>query len=228
MSGTTLAAWKRRAGILMRMGRSLPLGLALAAAGLLARRRVRGPLPSPSAGWKPGLSVIVPERGTPDLLAETLAALMQALDAIDEPAEVIVIVNGAARGDYAALCAKYPKADWQFHERALGFNGAIAAGLGRANHDWTYLLNSDMRLEPDALREVLAQRRPWVFAIASQIFFADPNRRREETGWSDFHPNPQTPDVYERDPGAGARMLRGSLYPGGSPGLSSIAIAISS
>ncbi|HEX3124074.1 MAG TPA: glycosyltransferase, partial [Rhodanobacteraceae bacterium] len=142
-----------------------------------------------------------------------------ALDAIDEPAEVIVIVNGAARGDYAALCAKYPKADWQFHERALGFNGAIATGLARANHDWTYLLNSDMRLEPDALREVLAQRRPWVFAIASQIFFADPNRRREETGWSDFHPNPQTPEVYERDPGAGARMLRGSLYPGGGSSL---------
>jgi GT2 family glycosyltransferase/glycosyltransferase involved in cell wall biosynthesis len=219
MTGTALAVWKRKAGILTRMVRCVPLGLALAAAGLLARRGVRGPLPSPSAGWKPGLSVIVPERGTPDFLAETLAALMQALDRLDEPAEVIVIVNGAARGDYAALCTKYPKADWQFHERALGFNGAVAAGLARANHDWTYLLNSDMRLEPEALREVLAQRRPWVFAIASQIFFADPNRRREETGWSDFHPNPLTPEVYERDPGPAARMLRGSLYPGGGSSL---------
>ena len=219
MTGTALAVWKRRIGTLMRMSRCVLLGLALAAAGLLARRRVRGPLPSLSAGWKPGLSVIVPERGTPDLLAETLAALMQALDRLDEPAEVIVIVNGAARGDYAALCTKYQKADWQFHERALGFNGAIAAGLVRASHDWTYLLNSDMRLEPDALREVLAQRRPWVFAIASQIFFADPNRRREETGWSDFHPNPLTPEVYERDPGPAARMLRGSLYPGGGSSL---------
>ena len=166
MIGTALAVWKRRAGILMRLGRCVPLGLALAAAGLLARRRARGPLPSPSAGWKPGLSVIVPERGTPDLLEETLAALMQALAGIDEPSEVIVIVNGAARGDYAALCTKFPEADWQFHERALGFNGAIAAGLRRANYDWTYLLNSDMRLEAEALREVLAQRRSWVFAIA--------------------------------------------------------------
>ncbi|HET7797821.1 MAG TPA: glycosyltransferase, partial [Nevskia sp.] len=165
MTGTALAVWKRRAGILARMTRCVPLGLALAAAGLLARRRAHGPLPSPSAGWKPGLSVIVPERGTPDLLAETLAALMQALASVDEPAEVIVIVNGAARGDYSALCTKYPMADWQFHDRALGFNGAIAAGLERANHDWTYLLNSDMRLEPAALHEVLAQRRPWVFAI---------------------------------------------------------------
>jgi glycosyltransferase involved in cell wall biosynthesis len=58
-----------------------------------------------------------------------------------------------------------------------------------------------------------------VFAIASQIFFADPTRRREETGWSDFHPNPLTPEVYERDPGPAARMLRGSLYPGGGSSL---------
>jgi GT2 family glycosyltransferase len=144
---------------------------------------------------------------------------MRALASVDEPTEVIVVVNGAARGDYAALCTKYPEADWQFHERALGFNGAIAAGLKRANHDWTYLLNSDMRLEPDALREVLAQRRPWVFAIASQIFFTDPSRRREETGWSDFRANPLTPEVYERDPGPAARMVRGSLYPGGGSSL---------
>ena len=219
MTGTALAVWKRRVGILARMARCVPLGLALAAAGLLARRRAHGPLPSPSAGWKPGLSVIVPERGTPDLLAETLAALMQALASVDEPTEVIVIVNGAARGDYSALCTKYPMADWQFLDLALGFNGAIAAGLERANHDWTYLLNSDMRLEPAALHEVLAQRRPWVFAIASQIFFADPARRREETGWSDFHPNPLTPEVYERDPGPAARMVRGSLYPGGGSSL---------
>jgi len=196
MTGPALAVWKRRVGTLARMSRCVPLGLALATAGLLARRRARGPQPSPSAGWKPGLSVIVPDRGTPDLLAETLEALMRALASVEEPTEVIVVVNGAARGTYAALCTKYPEADWRFHERALGFNGAIAAGLKRANHDWTYLLNSDMRLEPDALREVLAQRRPWVFAIASQIFFTDPSRRREETGWSDFRANPLTPEVY--------------------------------
>ena len=115
MTASAVAVWKRRAGIATRMVRCVPLGLALAAAGLLARRRAAGPLPSPSAGWKPGLSIIVPERGTPDLLAETLAALTQALAGVDEPAEVIVIVNGAERGDYAALCTKYPMADWQFH-----------------------------------------------------------------------------------------------------------------
>src|SRR4029078_9981372 len=94
-----------------------------------------------------------------------LAALMQALAGVDEPSEVIVIVNGAARGDYAALCTKFPEAGWQFQEAALGFNGAIAPGLRRANYDWTYLLNSDMRLEPDSLREVLAKLQRCVVAI---------------------------------------------------------------
>src|SRR5262249_26239431 len=61
--------------------------------------------------------------------------------------------------------------------------------------------------------------RPWVFALASQIFFTDPARRREETGWCDFHPNAHAPEVYDRDPGATPHLLRGTLYAGGGSSL---------
>jgi O-antigen biosynthesis protein len=219
VSAGSAAGWRRRAGLTLRLWRCVPLAAALATAGLMARRRTpTSPEPHVS-GEAPGLSVIVPERGTPDLLEETLAALAQALKQVDEPAQVVIIVNGAEQTNYAALCTKYQNFDWHFHPRALGYNAAIDAGLHHARYAWTYLLNSDMRLAPDALREVLAQRRPWVFAIASQIFFADPSKRREETGWSDFHANPQTPEVYERDPGPDARLVRGSLYAGGGSAL---------
>jgi len=219
VSEPLLLRWRRRVALALRLWRCVPLAGALALAGLLARRRPR-PAPQPEIrGEAPGLSVIVPERGTPDLLRETLDALYAALAGIDEPVQVIVVVNGAEEIHYAALCTKYPVAEWRFHARALGFNGAVAAGLALARHAWTYLLNSDMRLEHGALREVLLQRRPWVFAIASQIFFSDPQRRREETGWSDFHANPRTPQVYEREPASNARLLRGSLYAGGGSSL---------
>ena len=213
------ARWRRRAALLLRLLPHVPLAAALLLAGRLARRvRAAGP-PAQAAGWSPGLSVIVPERGTPDLLAETLEALAAALRGVAEPTQVIVVVNGAAADDYAELRRRHAGVDWQFHALALGYNGAIAAGLAQVRYDWCYLLNSDMRLAPDALVRVLAERRPWVFAITSQIFFADPARRREETGWSDFHANPDRPEVYERLPAPAARLTRGNLYPGGGSSL---------
>lgn len=169
-------------------------------------------------GAQPGISVIVPERGTPDLLDETLAALAAALARIDEPHQTIVVVNGAPRDDYRELAARHPAVEWRFHDRPLGYNGAIDDGLKAARHDWTYLLNSDMRLDPDALAEAMRYRRAHVFAITSQIFFADPARRREETGWSDFHANAYAPEVYERTPEPGT-LARGNLYPGGGSSL---------
>ncbi|UXI69698.1 glycosyltransferase [Tahibacter amnicola] len=205
------------------MVRFIPLYVAINAASLLARL-------SPGR-WKPrkppvtaaGLTVIVPERGTPDLLAETLQALFDALAVITEPTQVIVVVNGAPKGDYSELARRHPTVEWLFHEHALGYNGAIAAGLAAVRHDWCYLLNSDMRLEPDALSELLPYRRDSVFAVTSQIFFTDPERRREETGWSDYHWNDQRPEVYERTPEPGA-LARGNLYPGGGSSLCRTAV----
>jgi len=204
---------------LPRLLAAAPLALALATAGLLARRRVPATPPRPQQGWSRGVTVLIPERGTPDLLEATLAALHSACAMVDEPVQVIIIVNGADESNYAALCTKYAACEWHFDSRPLGFNGAVAAGLAHARHDWTYLLNSDMRLEPDALQKILPERRTWVFAIASQIFFSDPGQRREETGWSDFLANPDRPEVYERDPGENARIVRGSLYAGGGSAL---------
>ncbi|WP_257389245.1 glycosyltransferase [Tahibacter caeni] len=208
---------RRLAGYAWRLLPHLPLAAALAGADLLARLRPGAPRLARGARVH-GISVIVPERGTPDLLAETLAALERALAGVAEAQQVVVVVNGAAREDYAELQRRWPGYDWQFHERALGYNGAVEAGLAAARHGWTYLLNSDMRLAPDALTQLLPYRDDHVFSVTSQIFFTDPARRREETGWSDFHPNHDVAEVYERDPGA-ARMARGNLYPGGGSSL---------
>lgn len=201
----------------LRLLPHLPLAAALFAADQLARRRPGAPRRAQAPVGR-GVSVIVPERGTPDLLAETLDALAAALAAVDEPTQVVIVVNGAQREDYAELLARWPGHDWQFHAQALGYNGAIEAGLAAVRHDWCYLLNSDMRLEPDALSALLPYRDTTIFALTSQIFFTDPTRRREETGWSDFHPNPDFAEVYERDPGE-LRVARGNLYPGGGSSL---------
>lgn len=201
--------WKQRL-------RFAPLHTALVAADALGQRP--GRWLRQRAGWQPGISVLIPERGTPDLLAETLTAALRALAAVTEPTQLIVVVNGATAADYAELRAQHPTVDWQFHAQPLGYNGAIAAGLAHVRHDWVYLLNSDMRLEPDALAALLPYRHPEVCAITSEIHFVDPTRRREETGWSDCRLVGADVQMYEREPD-GDGLARGNLYPGGGSSL---------
>ncbi len=164
-----------------------------------------------------GVSMIVPERGTPELLAETLLAAKAALRLVDEPSQLIVVVNGAPQARYAELVRLHSDVEWIFESTALGYNGAVARGLESARHGWTYLLNSDMRLDLRALVELLPHRASNTFSLTSQIFFADPERRREETGLSDFIANSATPEVYERVPIDD--MVLPCLYPGGGSSL---------
>lgn len=131
-----------------------------------------------------GFEVLIPERGRPDLLAGTLAALAQARAGLTITHTVHVLVNGAPARDYQDLLQRHADVRFTFEPRALGFHGAIARLLAQASQPWVYLLNSDMRLHADALHAILPWRADDVFAIASQIEFADSSRRREETGYT--------------------------------------------
>ena len=172
--GTT---WKQRL-------RLAPLYLAL----VLARRfpAAAAPAADSSAPIGTGLTVVIPERDSPEMLDATLAALHLALDRVAEPTQVVVVVNGAARDRYDTLRTRFPEAEFLHSDAPLGFGGAVARGLAAARHPWTYLLNSDMRLAPDALTKLLPWRAPEVFALASQILQRGPDGRREETGFVDW------------------------------------------
>lgn len=130
------------------------------------------------------IAVLIPERGRPDELAHTLAALAIACAGIEPAPRVRVLVNGAPRRAYAALIAAHPCVEWRFVRRALGYHGAIVRLVAASDEPWVYLLNSDMRLRPDALRALLPWRAEGVFAIASQLDFVDRLRRREESGFT--------------------------------------------
>jgi GT2 family glycosyltransferase len=134
--------------------------------------------------WGQGLSVVIPERGGVDLLGTCLHALQFALAQLAEPHEVIVVVNGSPRADYAALAQKHSAVRWLYVERALGFTAAVLRGLAVARHGAVYLHNNDMQLAPTALVEAMRWRAPQVFSVATQILFPDDGRRREETGWT--------------------------------------------
>ena len=206
-------------GKLQRRARKLlllPLRATLALADLLAKvlPRRRPHLPSPA----PGLSVIIPEMANAVLLGGCLDSLAAASRGLGEPREVIVVVNGSPRSDYAGLERKHPEVQWRYFERPLGFSGAIRQGLRVARHGWVYLLNNDMELAPEALRELLRWRGARVFAVASQIFFKDPARRREETGLGAMRVVDGRVEVYEETPDD-PDVVRTSLYASGGASL---------
>ncbi len=164
-----------------------------------------------------GVAILIPERGTPALLAACLDSVAAACAGVVEPVAVVVVVNGCERAAYDALVARHGAVRWTFEPRPLGFGGAIARGLALVGHDWVYLLNSDMTLDPGALAALLPLRDARTFAVASQIFLADPARRREETGWTDFRIEGRVTQHYDRTPEGDA--VRGHLYAGGGASL---------
>lgn len=163
-------------------------------------------------------AVLIPERGRPELLAKTLRALASARAVIDTPHRVHILVNGAPPADYGLLIETNSDVDWHFHPRPLGFHGAVARLLEMTDANWVYLLNSDMRLEPSALADLLPWRHPDVFAIASQIEFADRTRRREETGWT-FPVRNADGQLELHDLAPPDESVRGTLYAGGGASL---------
>ncbi|MBL8898088.1 MAG: glycosyltransferase [Planctomycetes bacterium] len=183
----------------------------------LPRRAPHAPL-----AWGRGLTVLVPERGGFAFLGATLQAAERALAHCDEPSELLVVTSGAPREAYTELALAHPAVRWIHVAAGLHFLGAVERGLRHARFEAVYLLNSDMLLEEGALREVLRWRGASVFAVASQIFFADPKRRREETGWTDLQRCGDRVEVWDHEPDAldaDAGWARSHLYAGGGSSL---------
>ncbi len=185
--------------------RLAPLWLALTLADVLAPGNARPPRVATGATRRPGLSVVIPERDAPDMLDAALASLIVALKGLAEPFQIIVVANGAPRERYRDIVARYPKLELVQQAEPLGFSAAVLRGLERARYDWTLLLNNDMTLAPDALRELAACRADDVFAVAAQIMQQGPDGRREETGFTDWYVDPTGIRVFHAPPDGGAR-----------------------
>lgn len=208
-----MAAWGTSTRQRLRL---LPLYLATRLADTIA-----GWLPAhraePQAPWPAGVTVIIPERDAPQMLAQALGALFAALARVHEPVQVVVVANGAPASRYDEVRARFPAVEWITSEAPLGFAQAVEAGLVLARHEATYLLNNDMLLAPDALERVLEQRTPDCFAIASQIFQRSADGRREETGFTDWYAGASGVHLFHAEPdAAGAAVVPHLAASGGA------------
>jgi GT2 family glycosyltransferase len=183
------------------------------------RRALRPPVVH---AWRPGLSIVIPEWDNVEELARCLAAVREAGRQWYEPLDTIVVVNGSPAAAYHGLRQAHPNVRWRFYDRPLGFSRAVRAGLKWVKYEWSYLLNSDVTLDPSSLREVGSRRSEATFSVASQVVLKDGTRFRDETNWTtlllesglatihDCIPksNSQVPTFYA---GGGASLFRTSL-----------------
>ena len=165
-----------------------------------------------------GVSVIIPERGSPNLLRACLESLERAAREIEEPLETIVVVNGSDPEDYRQEVRRFGDVRWIFVPAPLPFNEAVRRGMSTVRHPWTYLLNSDVVVERQALVELLPWRAPHVFSIASQILPQDPACRREETGWTALRCPQGLAEILDTPP-EDETSVRGGVYAGGGSSL---------
>jgi GT2 family glycosyltransferase len=196
-----------------------PLALALAASALAVadlvwliagkRQAPADALPDASAA-----SIVIPNWNGRDLLEKYLPSVLAALGG--RPGnEVIVVDNGSTDGSAAFLTERFPEVKLVALDRNLGFGGGANAGVRAAKNGIVVLLNNDMRVEPDFLEPLLAGfRNEKVFAVSCQIFFRDPNRRREETGLTEGRWRDGSLQLGHRVDG-GVRDLYPCFYGGG-------------
>ena len=127
-------------------------------------------------------SVVIPNWNGRDLLEKYLPPLIRAMGGHPNN-EIIVVDNGSTDGSAEFVRERFPEVRVLALPENLGFGGGSNAGFRAAKNDIVVLLNSDMRVAEDFLAPLLEGfTDPQVFAVSCQIFFSDPQKRREETG----------------------------------------------
>lgn len=134
--GFALTNMRVRCAELLPRWRFVPLYGALRVGMRLAPRlrRVRRParrLPD----WRPGISIVIPERSTPGPLERSLCAAIEAARQLEERSEIIVVVNGTPVEDYQGLRGQFREVRWLHSEAPPGFSGAVERGVREARFD---------------------------------------------------------------------------------------------
>lgn len=162
------------------------------------------------------LSVIIPERGNPDMLETCLQALEVATARLLMDVPVVLIVNGVRRlSDYASLEDRHPNCKFVYFRRPLGFSEAIRAGMSHVSTGWVYLLNSDVMLSPDALRNAFDSIAPDVFSVASRVTMAGA-RNGTETNRTRISIQDGLVNLVELSPATGLSVVEHAYSGGGS------------
>ena len=140
--------------------------------------------PSLNSGFSPRSStIIILNWDGRHLLEESLPAVIEAVRFNGGKHQIVVVDNGSTDGSVEFVRRQFPQVRVLALDRNYGFTGGNNRGVEGADTEVVILLNNDMVVDRNFLKPLLdGFYDSSVFAVTSQIFFADRTRRREETG----------------------------------------------
>src|SRR6266567_7256857 len=129
------------------------------------------------------LSVIIVSRNTRELTAEAVASVFDSRDSFTK--EVIVVDNGSTDDTAAVIPRKFPAVKYRSAGANLGFARANNLGAREAAGEFLLLLNSDARLQPDALAIAVDWLRahPDCGVAGAQLLNPDGTRQNSIANW---------------------------------------------
>jgi GT2 family glycosyltransferase len=176
-----------------------------------------------------GVSFIIPTWNKKDMVLTCIKLLDEHLSK-EQPKikkEIIVIENGSIDGSAEAiekLKTKIPIVLLK-QKTNIGFARAINLGLKHSKYNYVYLINNDMEPQKGffdsiikSAQKLLKQKMDF-FGISSQIFFFDPNKRREESGKTYSLPNSGYVSIAHYVQEEALTEFSPTLYPGGGSSL---------
>lgn len=176
-----------------------------------------------------GVSFIIPTWNKKDMVLKCVELLDVYLsqEKSNIKKEIIIIENGSVDGSVEALeklKTKIPTVLLKQKEN-IGFAKAINLGIKNAKYNYIYLINNDMEPQKnffnsiiDFAQDLLKQNKKF-FGISSQIFFFDPNKRREESGKTYILPNLGFISIAHYIENEALKNPSITLYPGGGSSL---------
>ena len=131
----------------------------------------------------PTAAIVIVNWDGKHFLAECLPSVIEAVQYAGGNHEILVVDNGSTDGSVEFIRTNFPHVRVLSLDRNYGFGPGNNRGVQAVQTDIVVFLNNDMVVERAFLRALLGGfTDASVFAVTSQIFFADPTRRREETG----------------------------------------------
>ncbi|MBX2894986.1 MAG: glycosyltransferase [Cyclobacteriaceae bacterium] len=117
-----------------------------------------------------GISVVIPNYNGINLFPQTLPSLFKALATCGQPYEVIIVDDCSTDNSVNYLKENYPQISVLVNEVNKGFAPTINRGGFHAKHELLFLLNSDIKLEPNYFEPLLPYfDKPDTFGVMGRI-----------------------------------------------------------
>jgi GT2 family glycosyltransferase len=125
------------------------------------------------------VSVIVVSRNTCELTCAAIRSVFESQDGLAK--EVVVVDNGSTDGTPAAVSREFPSVSCVRSRTNLGFAKANNLGASRATGEFLLLLNSDARLQPDTLAQVVGWMRQHPECGVAGVQLLNPDGSRQNS-----------------------------------------------